>query len=123
MVTSVTRRRSQGRWEEASSQDQIGIIRGIESGRGEWKRKIRKKENKTKGRKIRAWEKRMKEKENKIKVVQFVYGVPTVRVGSPRIKVALRKESYAWVPESWDFAKVRVITKTEKKRRSGESLS
>ena len=36
--------------------------------------------NKTKGRKILAWEKRMKEKENKIKVVQFVYSVPIVRV-------------------------------------------
>ena len=28
-------------------------------------------------------------------------------LGRPRVKVALRDESYAWVPESQDFAKVQ----------------
>ena len=39
-------------------------------------------------------------------------------LGRPRVKAALRDESYAWVPESQDFPrfKVSVFTKTEKRR-------
>ena len=36
------------------------------------------------------------------------------------VKAALRDESYAWVLESQDFAKVRVFTKTKKRRCPGK---
>ena len=37
-------------------------------------------------------------------------------LGRPRVKAALRDESYAWVLESQDFAKVRVFMETEKRQ-------
>ena len=34
-------------------------------------------------------------------------GFCRLELGKPRVKAALRNESYAWVPESQDFAKVQ----------------
>ena len=42
-------------------------------------------------------------------------------LGKPRVKAALCDESYAWVPESQDFAKVWVFMETEKRRCLGKS--
>ena len=38
-----------------------------------------------------------------------------------RVKAALRDQSYAWLLESQDFAKVRVFTETEKRQCPGKS--
>ena len=38
-----------------------------------------------------------------------------------RVKAALRDESYAWVLESQDFAKVRVFMETKKRQCPGKS--
>ena len=37
------------------------------------------------------------------------------------LKAAMRDESYAWVPKSQDFSKVKVFLKTKKRRCPGKS--